>query len=63
MDGTKASVTPQHCKAGQTFAAIPTNNAGTKIGAMLNVTLKGKVFTVAKNCINIMTQWCKLSYI
>ena len=42
-DGSTASVTPQHCKAGQTTTDIPTDNSGIRIGATLQMTVKRKI--------------------
>ena len=39
-DNTKASVTPQHCKTGQTASAIPANN----VGATLELSTKSTYF-------------------
>ena len=39
-DRTRASVTPKHCKAGQTVNEVPTNDDGVRQGATLEMVIK-----------------------
>lgn len=41
------SVTPQHCKANQSSTEVPTDNAGSEIGAVLSLSIdRGIIFTL-----------------